>query len=63
MFKVGFIVPTWHYWTDPFKHQPYWELYYATVIRQAFGESDLRLCNIGYCTVTFPRSRNVNTLI
>ena len=43
MFRVGFIVPTWHYWVDPFKHQPYWEMYYATVIRQAFPEDDLEI--------------------
>jgi radical SAM superfamily enzyme YgiQ (UPF0313 family) len=31
--KVTFIVPSWHYYLDPFKHQPYWEMYYATYVR------------------------------
>ena len=33
--KIKFIVPSWHYWIDPLKHQPYWELYYATQVKQA----------------------------
>ena len=33
--KVSFIVPSWHYYADPLKHQPYWELYYATHIKEA----------------------------
>ncbi len=34
MSTVSFIIPTWHYYADPFKHQPYWELYYATQIKK-----------------------------
>ncbi|MDV7339026.1 radical SAM protein [Terasakiella sp. A23] len=30
--QVGVVVPTWHYWIDPIKLQPLWELYYATLI-------------------------------
>ncbi|MEB3197670.1 MAG: radical SAM protein [Candidatus Sericytochromatia bacterium] len=33
--KAGFIVPSWHYWADPFKLQPLWEMYYATVLNKA----------------------------
>ena len=33
MSSVSFIVPSWHYYTDPLKHQPYWELYYATQLK------------------------------
>jgi radical SAM superfamily enzyme YgiQ (UPF0313 family) len=33
--KIKFIVPSWHYYADPLKHQPYWELYYATQIKMA----------------------------
>jgi len=43
--KIKFIIPSWHYYADPFKHQPFWELYYATQLReQGFDVSinDLR---------------------
>ena len=26
--KISFIIPSWHYFSDPFKLQPYWELIY-----------------------------------
>ena len=35
--KISFIVPSWHYFNDPFKLQPYWELYYATILRSQLG--------------------------
>ena len=31
--KISFIIPSWHYFSDPFKLQPYWELYYTTILR------------------------------
>ena len=31
---INFIIPSWHYFEDPFKLQPYWELYYATILRE-----------------------------
>ena len=33
--KIIMIIPSWHYYIDPIKHQPYWELYYATQVRNA----------------------------
>ena len=33
MLNISFIIPSWHY-DDPFKLQPYWELYYATILRE-----------------------------
>ena len=33
--KVTFIIPSWHYWNDPLKHQPYWEMHYATHVKSA----------------------------
>lgn len=33
--RVSFVVPSWHYYADPTKHQPYWELYYATHLKNA----------------------------
>ena len=34
MLNISFIIPSWHYFDDPFKLQPYWELYYATILRE-----------------------------
>ena len=34
MTSIGIIVPSWHYWADPLKLQPLWELYYATLLRE-----------------------------
>ena len=39
--KVTFIIPSWHYYADPLKHQPYWELYYATHVRNAGYDVDI----------------------
>ena len=41
MFSVSFVVPSWHYWADPFKLQPLWELYYATVCQAHFPNGDV----------------------
>ena len=38
MIKLSFIIPSWHYFDDPFKLQPYWELYYATILREQLAE-------------------------
>ncbi|OGN00079.1 MAG: hypothetical protein A3B91_01340 [Candidatus Yanofskybacteria bacterium RIFCSPHIGHO2_02_FULL_41_29] len=34
MLNVAVVVPSWHYWKDPAKLQPLWELYYATFLRE-----------------------------
>ena len=39
--KITFIVPSWHYFFNPFKLQPYWELYYATILEEQFPNADL----------------------
>ena len=41
MKKISFIVPSWHYYLDALKHQPYWEIYYATVVKQAGYDADI----------------------
>ena len=38
MFRIGVVVPSWHYWENPFKLQPLWELYYATVLEKEFAD-------------------------
>jgi radical SAM superfamily enzyme YgiQ (UPF0313 family) len=50
MFSVSFVVPSWHYWADPLKLQPLWELYYATVCETHFPNDDV--------TVTIEDLRN-----
>ena len=39
--KALVIVPSWHYYADPVKHQPFWELYYATHLREAGYEVEV----------------------
>ena len=39
--KITFIVPSWHYFFNPFKLQPYWELYYATILEEQYPDADL----------------------
>lgn len=41
MLSIGIIVPTWHYFVNPFKLQPLNELYFATVIDSHFQGSDI----------------------
>jgi len=36
MFKVGIIIPSWHYWANPSRIQPIYELYFATLIDSRF---------------------------
>lgn len=43
MLKVGIIVPTWHYFSNPFKLQPLNELYFATVIDFHFKSQDIKV--------------------
>ncbi len=37
--NVSFVVPSWHYLANPFKIQPYWELYYATILRDKLSSN------------------------
>ena len=39
--NISFIIPSWHYWIDPLKHQPYWEVYYATHLKNKGYNIDL----------------------
>ena len=34
MLNIAAVIPSWHYWKDPTKLQPLWELYYATLLRE-----------------------------
>ena len=34
MINIAVVVPSWHYWVNPIKLQPLWELYYATLLRE-----------------------------
>ena len=43
MYTISFIVPSWHYWVNPLKHQPYWELYYATNLRESCPANEVEV--------------------
>lgn len=44
--KITFIIPSWHYFHNPFKLQPYWELYYATILEQQFPNAEIVFCDL-----------------
>jgi anaerobic magnesium-protoporphyrin IX monomethyl ester cyclase len=45
--RISFVIPTWHYFNDPFKLQPYWELYYATILKDQLGDkADINLIDL-----------------
>lgn len=41
--KISFIIPSWHYFHNPFKLQPYWEMYYATILEEQFPKAEINL--------------------
>jgi len=43
MFSISIVVPSWHYFADPFKLQPLLELYFATVIDSRFGGREVKV--------------------
>lgn len=46
MKEVSVIIPSWHYWADPFKLQPLWELYYATQIQNGHPNLDVSVLDL-----------------
>lgn len=46
MASIGVVVPSWHYWIDPLKLQPLWELYYATLLAQRLPDSNVDLIDL-----------------
>lgn len=44
--SIGVVVPSWHYWIDPTKLQPLWELYYATLIANRMPEAKVELLDM-----------------
>lgn len=38
MYRIAVVVPSWHYWENPFKLQPLWELYYATILEKELSD-------------------------
>ena len=41
MIKIKFIVPSWHHLHNPFLHQPYWEMYYSTILKNNLKEKKI----------------------
>lgn len=46
MSTVGVVVPSWHYWIDPIKLQPLWELYYATILADRLLSSSVDVIDL-----------------
>ena len=46
MLNISFIIPSWHYFDDPFKLQPYWELYYATILKEQLNKANIDLIDL-----------------
>jgi radical SAM superfamily enzyme YgiQ (UPF0313 family) len=44
--RIGVVVPSWKYWRNPFKLQPLWELYYASLIRESFSKSEVAVIDL-----------------
>ena len=45
--NITFVVPSWHYFHDPFRLQPYWEMYYATILRKQLGSKyNVSICDL-----------------
>ncbi len=43
MVKVGIIIPSWHYWVNPCRIQPIYEMYFATLIAARFKKSEVEV--------------------
>jgi radical SAM superfamily enzyme YgiQ (UPF0313 family) len=41
--NVGVVIPSWHYWLDPIKLQPLWEMYYATLIEDKVFDVNVQI--------------------
>ena len=57
--KIKFIVPSWHYYADPFKHQPYWELYYATHVKEGGHDVSIHDMKIQKKKIFFDRVKEI----
>jgi radical SAM superfamily enzyme YgiQ (UPF0313 family) len=44
--KITFIVPSWHYFFNPFKLQPYWEMYYATILEKQLPNAKIDIYDL-----------------
>ena len=44
--RIGVVIPSWHYWANPFKLQPLWELYYATVLKDALPDYSVEIIDM-----------------
>lgn len=44
--RIGVVVPSWHYWANPFKLQPLWELYYATVLKERLPGASVEVVDL-----------------
>jgi radical SAM superfamily enzyme YgiQ (UPF0313 family) len=64
MITVAIIVPTWHYFANPFKLQPLYELYFATVIDAHFKQNGVgvRVIDLRHARGAGNRTGNIQDL-
>ncbi len=43
MVSIALVVPSWHYWLDPTRLQPLYEMYYATILESYFHGKTVRV--------------------
>lgn len=43
MFSVGIVIPSWHYWINPSRIQPLYELYFATIIDSRLSKKGVKV--------------------
>lgn len=46
MLNIAVVVPSWHYFNDPTKLQPVWELYYATLLRERDSDVNVDIIDL-----------------
>ena len=46
MQSISLVVPSWHYWLEPLKLQPLWELYYASHLRRSIPGADVNIVDL-----------------
>lgn len=46
MTSISMVVPSWHYWAEPLKLQPMWDMYYATLLSERLPEHDISVLDM-----------------
>ena len=61
--RVSFVTPRWNMYADSLFHQPYWELYYATILKTHMYVENIESVNVidlrGYTLEDLKKNKNV----